>query len=103
MKTGACLAIAIVAAGMGACSTSDLDSPPVGTPDAAPVDLTNGDAAQTDDGIRPDQPGTTLRVAHLAVDLGDLDFCYRASSTDPYAGPILGGTGSPKDAGTIYD
>ena len=44
-----------------------------------------------------------LRLAHVAPDLGDLDFCYRATSSDPYIGPVLGGAGSPKEAGAPQD
>ncbi len=34
---------------------------------------------------------TSLRFAHLAPGLGAVDFCWRASATDPFHGPLLGG------------
>ncbi len=34
---------------------------------------------------------TSLRFAHLAPGLGSVDFCWRASTTDPFHGPLLGG------------
>ena len=44
---------------------------------------------------------TTMRLAHLAPDLGRVDFCYRSANTSSFAGPVLGdGLGSPSsDAG----
>lgn len=36
-------------------------------------------------------PGTTMRLAHLAPDLGAVDFCYRTATSTSFAGPVLGG------------
>jgi hypothetical protein len=46
-------------------------------------------------------PATTMRLAHLAADLGPVDFCYRTARSAAFAGPVLGGgIGDPKrDAG----
>ena len=38
---------------------------------------------------------TTMRLAHLAPDLGRVDFCYRSANTSSFEGPVLGdGLGS---------
>lgn len=46
-------------------------------------------------------PATTMRLAHVAQDLGPVDFCYRTASSTSFVGPVLGGGlgGSKKDAG----
>jgi hypothetical protein len=44
-------------------------------------------------------PSTTMRLAHLASDLGPIDFCYRAANTGTFEGPVLGGGSPKKDAG----
>ena len=48
-----------------------------------------------------DAPATTMRLAHVAADLGPVDFCYRAAKGSSFEGPVLGGgIGDPKrDAG----
>jgi hypothetical protein len=39
---------------------------------------------------------TTMRLAHLAPDLGQVDFCYRSAKTSSFQGPVLGdGLGAP--------
>ncbi len=35
-----------------------------------------------------------IRLAHVAPDLGAIDFCYRAAKTSTYVGPVLGGAAS---------
>jgi len=43
---------------------------------------------------------TTMRLAHLAPDLGPIDFCYRIAKTSSFEGPVLGdGLGSPSNDG----
>ena len=46
-------------------------------------------------------PATTMRLAHVAADLGPVDFCYRTATSTSFDGPVLGGgIGDPKrDAG----
>jgi hypothetical protein len=40
-------------------------------------------------------PATTMRLAHVAPDLGPVDFCYRMATTSSFEGPVLnGGLGS---------
>jgi hypothetical protein len=48
---------------------------------------------------------TTMRLAHLAPDLGAVDFCYRMAKTSSFEGPVLGGGlgGTTNDAGTDAD
>jgi len=42
----------------------------------------------------------TMRLAHVAVDLGPVDFCYRAAKGTSFEGPVLGrGIGDPKRDG----
>jgi hypothetical protein len=51
-------------------------------------------------------PATTMRLAHLAEDLGPVDFCYRMAKTSSFEGPVLGdGLGGlkPGDAGADAD
>lgn len=45
-------------------------------------------------------PATTMRLAHVAADLGPVDFCYRAAKGTSFVGPVLGGgIGDPKRDG----
>ena len=47
-----------------------------------------------------DAPATTMRLAHVAADLGPVDFCYRAAKGTSFEGPVLGGgIGDPKRDG----
>ncbi len=47
-----------------------------------------------------DTPATTMRLAHVAADLGPVDFCYRAAKGTSFEGPVLGGgIGDPKRDG----
>lgn len=40
-------------------------------------------------------PSTTMRLAHLAPELGPVDFCYRTARSTSFEGPVLsGGIGS---------
>lgn len=40
-------------------------------------------------------PATTMRLAHLAPELGAVDFCYRTAKSTSFEGPVLsGGIGS---------
>lgn len=46
-------------------------------------------------------PVTSTRFAHFAPDLGRVDFCYRASGTTTFLGPVLGTPrAAPRDAGS---
>ena len=43
---------------------------------------------------------TTMRLAHVAADLGPVDFCYRNAKSTSFEGPVLGeGLGDPKRDG----
>ena len=45
-------------------------------------------------------PLTTMRMAHVAPDVGPIDFCYQAARTGSLVGPVLrGGEASTPDAG----
>lgn len=44
---------------------------------------------------------TTLRMAHASPDLGPVDFCWKATGSAGYAGPILGGGVAPVVDGGI--
>jgi len=45
-------------------------------------------------------PATTMRLAHVAADLGPVDFCYRTAKSTSFEGPVLGGgLGGPKRDG----
>ncbi|CAN5770550.1 hypothetical protein BH11MYX4_BH11MYX4_10480 [soil metagenome] len=47
-----------------------------------------------------DAPATTMRLAHVAADLGPVEFCYRAARSTSFEGPVLGGgIGDPKRDG----
>lgn len=45
-------------------------------------------------------PTTTMRLAHLAPDLGAVDFCYRPAKSSSFEGPVLdrGAAGPKSDA-----
>jgi hypothetical protein len=36
-------------------------------------------------------PATTMRLAHVAAELGPVDFCYRTAKASSFEGPVLGG------------
>lgn len=46
-------------------------------------------------------PATTMRLAHVAQELGPVDFCYRTARSTSFEGPVLGGGlgTNKKDAG----
>lgn len=45
---------------------------------------------------------TTMRLAHVAADLGPVDFCYRTVKSTAFEGPVLGGgIGDPKRDGGV--
>lgn len=91
LASGAAVAVACGdGAGSSANGGNDGDGGSSGLSDAAvgPSDAT--------------APATTLRLAHVAEDLGPVDFCYRMAKTSSFEGPVLGGgLGSTKtpDAG----
>jgi hypothetical protein len=37
-----------------------------------------------------DAPAATMRLAHLASDLGPIDFCYQTAGTGTFEGPVIG-------------
>lgn len=81
--------LAAQAALIGACSSND-----AGASDASPdyfgVTTPPGDAAQSDGGDDSGGGATaTMRLAHMAPDLGPLDFCWRASGAATFTGPVL--------------
>jgi hypothetical protein len=79
--------------GSGSNKTDDGDGGPGSLPDAA-VGPSDAQSA-----------ATTMRLAHLAPDLGAVDFCYRMAKTSSFEGPVLGGGlgGMTNDAGTDAD
>jgi len=64
--------------GSGSGKPDDSDAGPGSLPDAA-VEPSDGQSA-----------ATTMRLAHLAPDLGPVDFCYRMAKTSSFEGPVLG-------------
>jgi hypothetical protein len=77
---GAAAAIACGDSGDSSGTTSaDADGGPSTLPDAA--------IGPSDGGT----PATTMRLAHVAADLGAVDFCYRMATTSSFEGPVLGG------------
>jgi hypothetical protein len=40
-------------------------------------------------------PMSTMRIAHLAPDLGPIDFCYQGAKKGTFIGPVLGGVAPP--------
>ncbi len=48
-------------------------------------------------------PTTTVRIAHLASELGAVDFCWRPVNTGTFEGPVLGGAMPMSDAGADAD
>jgi hypothetical protein len=68
----------------------------------APTDG-NGPPELPDAGVRASdsgEPGTTMRLAHVASSLGPVDFCYRMAKTSAFDGPVLGGGLGGGDAGS---
>lgn len=91
----AATAIAAFAAtgAIGACSDGGAFSE-VG-PDAGAGGTLGQDARTAD----PDggNPMSTMRLAHLAPEVGPIDFCYQAARTGSFVGPVLsGGSRAPK-------
>ena len=79
-----------------ACSDSGLGGGPAGTDDDGEPALVP-DARVGDGDV--DKLQTTARIAHLAPDLGPVDFCYRASQNGTFIGPVVGGNTMPNAAG----
>lgn len=79
--------------GSGSSKPDDGDGGPGSLPDAA---VGPNDAQSA---------ATTMRLAHLAPDLGPVDFCYRMAKTSSFKGPVLGGGlgGTTDDAGSVDD
>ncbi len=45
-------------------------------------------------------PMSTMRIAHLAPEIGPIDFCYQGPTSGTFIGPVLGAPASPRaDAG----
>ncbi|MEA2750804.1 MAG: hypothetical protein QOI41_4947 [Myxococcales bacterium] len=76
--------------GGGGGDITDSDAGPGSPPDAA---VGPNDAQSA---------ATTMRLAHVAPDLGPVDFCYRMAKTSSFEGPVLGDGigGANLDAGT---
>jgi len=55
--------------------------------DARPNDLDSG------------PPVSTMRIAHLAPDLGPIDFCYQSAQSGTFIGPVLESPAPPKADG----
>lgn len=76
-----------------------------GTDDGA-LDVLDGDGGRRSD--QPDAPAvprdgaaplSTLRLAHLAPELGAIDVCYQAARAGAFEGPILRTAAMPGDGG----
>lgn len=95
-------ATAVVAAGVAACSSELADGKLDGLSDASAPAPPFDSGGLDDDAAAPQ---TGMRVAHLAPDVGRIDFCLAAARTASFEGPVLGaGNGSvKKDAGTDAD
>jgi hypothetical protein len=100
LAPGAAYALACGSSGSeGSDKISDGDSGPGTLPDAA-VGASDAQSA-----------ATTMRLAHVAPDLGPVDFCYRVARTSSFEGPVLGGglggntpdAGAPDDSGDSGD
>ena len=66
------------------------------TPDGGPATLPDASIGKTDAAA----PAATLRLAHVASDLGPVDFCYRTAQGTSFEGPLLGGgIGVKRDGG----
>ena len=82
-----------------ACSDGD------GSESNGSTDGDGGPSGLSEAGVVPVDaapPATTMRLAHLAEDLGPVDFCYRMAKTSSFEGPVLGGglgSQTPGDAG----
>jgi hypothetical protein len=48
-------------------------------------------------------PTTTIRIAHLAPEVGPIDFCWRTRNEGNFEGPVLGGGSPQTDAGVDAD
>ena len=94
LASGAAYALACGSGGgSGSDKVDDGDSGPGTLPDAA-VGPSDAQSA-----------ATTMRLAHVAPDLGPVDFCYRMAKTSSFQGPVLGGGlgATTLDAGTAGD
>jgi hypothetical protein len=93
----AMLAMFVAAASCGeGGASSDLGSDGGGGP-AIPQDARVGDLDATSSAM------STMRIAHLAPEIGPIDFCYQAARTGTFVGPVLRGPRAPvpsTDAGT---
>jgi hypothetical protein len=96
---GLLLALAICGAAYGLACGDGGDASGFGNTgdDGGPSFLPDAAVGTADAGA----PVSTMRLAHLAADLGPVDFCYRAAKASSFEGPVLGGgLGTPKrDAG----
>jgi hypothetical protein len=92
-RTGASpLAVVVITAQamlVGACSSHD-EGPSDASPDYFGVTTPPGDGAPADGGSDAAPSATaTMRLAHMVPDLGPLDFCWRASGSATFTGPML--------------
>lgn len=88
----AVFALAAQAALLGACSSTD-EGGSDASPDYFGVMTPAGDAAQGESGDDGGASATaTMHLAHMAPDLGPLDFCWRASGAATFTGPVLHAT-----------
>ncbi len=65
-----------------------------GSSDGGGNDGDGGSSGLSDAAVGPSDaaaPATTMRLAHVAEDLGPVDFCYRMAKTSSFEGPVLGG------------
>jgi hypothetical protein len=91
------LVLAAAGAHASACDGS-------GEADDGNMDGGTGSPTHPETGVGLDDatvPAATMRLAHVAPDLGPVDFCYRTATTTSFEGPVLSqGIGGPRaDAG----
>ncbi len=90
------LSLALISAGSYALACGDSGDAGGGAStggDGGGGTLPEASIGKTDAGA----PASTMRLAHVAADLGPVDFCYRAAKGTSFEGPVLGGgIGDPR-------
>jgi hypothetical protein len=94
-RTGFLLFVALAAVASASCSESAAVSD-LGLTDAGGGSPLAQDARTTEHDA--ESPMSTMRLAHLAPELGRIDFCYQAAHSGSFVGPVLGGAAPPKTA-----
>ena len=90
---GAATAIAVVAACGEEGASRDLGP-------GGDAGKSSGTVGQPSSDARAEAPMSTMRIAHLAPEIGPIDFCYQGATSGTFIGPVLGAPGLPHgDAG----